>query len=93
MANNSGPLTKGLIVIAIFANICSAYRNGAPCKAEHSLRPSATFHGTAQNIDSNPPPYTFTVENDDGTIATTYQPGKTYIGKILFLKNEKYMYI
>lgn len=68
-------------LIFLLPNAVHSYGTGAPCVAQHNLQPSLIFHGTTQNLLSNPPPYTFSVENEDGKPVKSYVVGKVYTSK------------
>jgi len=78
-------LTRGSVTILSFFLVnCSAYKDGAPCQAQNSLKPSSVFHGSAQDPSFNPPPYTFTVEDEDGSVTSSYTAGKSYFCELYF---------
>lgn len=69
-----------LTFLVFLPYVAQCYGTGAPCVAQHNLQPSLIFHGTTQNLLTNPPPYAFVVELD-GKPVKTYVVGKVHTSK------------
>uniref|UniRef100_A0A915K7G0 EGF-like domain-containing protein n=1 Tax=Romanomermis culicivorax TaxID=13658 RepID=A0A915K7G0_ROMCU len=67
-----------LLISELMINHGLANRDGAPCAAQNNLQPSPIFHGTPQNIEANPPPFTIRVEDTDGSAVRSYKAGQVY---------------
>ncbi len=55
------------------------FKNGAPCRMQHTMKADRSVHGSPRDGD---PPFDFTVKDENEEIVSLYEPGKEYTGAI-----------